>query len=431
MDAAEQLSSNMLEFALSRGMHYQLCLALLATIVSAFCARLVSAALGRVDAETDGPLLRARRVVGAIRQLTFPILHVIFAGAAIEIAATWPGHDLVVRGFAGLAGAHLLLRFEHTFVRTRVPAMLLRWIGVPLVLLLAVGLLDEITIWMDGLAVEIGNIRISLLVIARTLLFGTLLFWLGRASQVAGARAIRQQPDLDPGTKEIFAKLFEIVLFVLIFLLLLNVVGINLTTLAVFGGALGVGLGFGLQQIASNFISGIIILLDRSLQLGDYIQFDDGPCGRLSELNMRYSVIETFDGKEVMVPNERFITETFVNWTHSNPKQRYPINFQVAYGTDLDALFPLLREVVSSHPKVLAGPEVPFEERPDAEIAGFGESGIDILVEFWMEGVDDGRNRVGADLLHMIWNALQEHGMVIPFPQREVRIIGGGDSPTR
>lgn len=431
MDAAERLLSGFFEIALARGMHYQLCLALAAIISAAICAGLVSGALSRVNAEAEGPLLRMRRVIGQLRSLSFPLLHVLFAGAAIEIAQNWPGYDFIVRGFAGLAGGHLLLRIERAFVHARVPAMLLRWIGVPLVLLLAVGLLDDVTTWLDGLAIEVGNIRLSLLMLTRTLVFGTLLFWLGRASQRAGARVIRQQPDLDADTKEIFAKLFEIVLFLVVFLLLLNVVGINLTTLAVFGGALGVGLGFGLQQIAANFISGIIILLDRSIRIGDYIQLSDGPIGRLAELNMRYSVIETFDGKEVMVPNDRLITETFVNWTHSNPKQRYPINFQVAYGTDLDKLFPLLREVVSSHPKVLAGPDVPYEERPDAEICGFGESGIDILVEFWMLGVDDGQHRVGGDLLHMIWNALQEHDMVIPFPQREVRILDDGRTPQR
>jgi small-conductance mechanosensitive channel len=126
-----------------------------------------------------------------------------------------------------------------------------------------------------------------------------------------------------------------------------------------------------------------------------------------------------------MVPNEKFITTTFTNWTHNNRLQRYPINFQVAYQTDLEKLFPLLREVVSSHPKVLSGDQLPIELRPDAEISKFVDSGIEILVEFWMEGVDDGENRVGADLLFMIWTALQENGIKIPYPQREIKVLNG------
>ncbi|MEL0018295.1 MAG: mechanosensitive ion channel domain-containing protein, partial [Rickettsiales bacterium] len=138
-----------------------------------------------------------------------------------------------------------------------------------------------------------------------------------------GQRVIRTQEKLDPGTREVAAKLFEIGVFVLIFLLLMNVMGIDLTALAVFGGALGVGLGFGLQQIASNFISGIIILLDRSIAIGDYIELEDGRTGTLRELTMRSATLETFDGKDIMVPNEKFITTAFTNWTHNNKRQRY------------------------------------------------------------------------------------------------------------
>ena len=218
-------------------------------------------------------------------------------------------------------------------------------------------------------------------------------------------------------------KLFEIGLYVVMFLLLLGVMGINLTALAVFGGALGVGLGFGLQQIAANFISGIIILLDRSITVGDYIAFADGRAGTLRELSMRSATLETFDGKDIMVPNEQFIASSFVNWTHKNRKQRYSIECSVAYKTDVREMLRLVKEVVATHPKVLSGPELPIEEQPDAELSGFGDSGVNVLVEFWMEGIDDGKNRVGADLLLMIWDVLHEHGIEIPFPQREVKIL--------
>ena len=201
--------------------------------------------------------------------------------------------------------------------------------------------------------------------------------------------------------------------------------GIDLTALAVFGGALGVGLGFGLQQIASNFISGIIILLDRTITIGDYIELEDGRGGTLRELTMRSATLETFDGKDIMVPNEQFITTAFTNWTHNNKKQRYSLHFEVAYKTDLEPMFERIREVCATHPQVLSGEQYPLEERPDAEIEGFADSGIMILVEFWMEGIDDGKNRVGGDLYLMIWLALKEMGVEIPFPQREVKVLGG------
>lgn len=249
------------------------------------------------------------------------------------------------------------------------------------------------------------------------------MFWLGRISNDSGKQYIRKQENIDKGTREVFAKLFEIGLYFLIFILLLQVMGISLTAIAVFGGALGVGLGFGLQAIAANFISGIIILLDRSLIVGDYIELEDGRGGTISALNMRSTILETFDGKDIVVPNETFVTSSFINWTHANIKQRYSIEFQVSYSTDMEKLVEILKEVVASHPQVISGDDATPEEQPDAEISSFADSGIEVLVEFWMAGVDDGANRVDADLKMMIWKALKENDISFPFPQREVRIL--------
>jgi small-conductance mechanosensitive channel len=153
---------------------------------------------------------------------------------------------------------------------------LLKWVGLPVAVLYSLGWLSDVTQHLDSISFAVGNINLSVYTILRTLVFGFILFWLGRLSNTTGKRVIRAQKALDPGTREVAAKLFEIAILVVVFLLLLNVMGIDLTALAVFGGALGVGLGFGSQQISSNFISGIIILLDRSLTIGDYIQLEDG-----------------------------------------------------------------------------------------------------------------------------------------------------------
>ena len=376
------------------------------------------------SAPEEGAFYQFRSMLYRLRSLVFPLLNIIFLGVTVAIADTMIAQSWLIRIAQGLAVVFLLYTVITRFIQNRMIKVLAAWIGIPVATLQVFGWLDDVTAYLDGISLTAGNIRLSLFAILRTLVFGALLFWLGRISGNAGKEAIRKQPNLAPSTREIFAKLFEITIFFVIFLLLLQVMGINLTALAVFGGAVGVGLGFGLQQIASNFISGIIILLDRSLTIGDFIELEDGRSGMLRELNMRYGVLETYDGKDIMVPNEVFITSSYTNWTHKDPQQRYALEFQVAYSTDLDLLFENIRALCAEHPKVISGDDVPIELRPDAEIAGFGESGIDILVEFWMEGVDDGKNRVGADLLHSIWRSIQEHGMQIPFPQREVRILG-------
>lgn len=370
-----------------------------------------------------GRFQMTRRLLYRLRTIVFPILNIALLNVAAAITQDAVGQSWLVLIAQGLAVVLLLYSLVDQFIRDGLIRSLAIWVGIPLAILNVFGWLDDVTGYLDGLYLSGGNIRISLFALLRTLLFGAILFWLGRISNDAGKQAIRSRKSLDAGTREVFAKLFEIGLFVVLFVLLLQVMGINLTALAVFGGALGVGLGFGLQQIASNFISGIIILLDRSISIGDYIEMEDGRQGMLRELNMRFAVLETFDGKDLMIPNEQFITTQYTNWTHKDPKQRYSLEFQVAYSTDLDLFFDNVRAICREHPHVLSGDDYELEIQPDAEIAGFGDSGIDILVEFWMDGIDDGKRRVGADLLHSIWRSIQENGMEIPFPQREVRLL--------
>jgi len=374
---------------------------------------------------TTGSLLDMRKKIHSMQVLLLPIACAIALGFATPITKSLLGEAWLVRGAQGIAFVILAYNIANHFLSSVAMIRILKWIGVPIAILFMIGLLDDVVAHLDGVAIEVGNIRVTLYAIMRTLVFGIVLLWLARVSNVTGQRVIRNQGSLDSGTREVIAKLFEIAVFVVIFLLLLNVMGIDLTALAVFGGALGVGLGFGLQQIASNFISGIIILLDRTITIGDFIELEDGRTGTLRELTMRSATLETFDGKDIMVPDERFITTAFTNWTHNNQKQRYSLHLEVAYKTDLEPMFERIRDVCASHPSVLSGEQYPIEERPDAEIEGFADSGIKILVEFWMEGIDDGKNRVGGDLYLMIWMALKEMGVEIPFPQREVKVVGG------
>lgn len=313
--------------------------------------------------------------------------------------------------------------FIRAFVTSKTVAFFMRWVGMPIVFLHLIGILPIVVHALETVNISVGNVDVSAYGILRVLVFGALLFWLGRASNSIGQDIIRNHKTMDVTTKEVFAKLFEVALFCIVFLLLLNVMGINLTALAVFGGAVGVGLGLGLQSIASNFISGIIILLDRSLTVGDYVELEDGSKGFVREFKMRYAVLETYDGKDILVPNEKFINSLLINWTHKDPKQRYRIDFSVAYKTDIRAMCDIVKEAVAAHPQVISGEDIPFEERPDCEIDSFGDSGVNMFVEFWMEGIDDGKNRVGGDLLLIVFETLREHNIEIPFPQREVRVL--------
>ncbi len=426
----EAIWQQTLQYVTTLGFYTQIGAVFAAIIVSFAITRLLTTRV-KVFREEPKPglLFEARKTLHSLRALVLPVMIVLALGVATPISTELLGEAWLIRVAQGLGIIFLVYSLASHFIKNDLIILILKWLGIPVALLYMLGLHDDAISYLDSLTFEIGNIRITLYAILRTFVFGVVLFWLGRLSNATGQRVIRNQPAFDAGTREVIAKLFEIGVFALIGLLLLNVMGIDLTALAVFGGALGVGLGFGLQQIASNFISGIIILIDRTITIGDYIELEDGRTGTLRELTMRSATLETFDGKDIMVPNERFITTAFTNWTHHNKKQRYSLSFQVSYETDLPKLFDIVRDVVKSHPMVLSGDDLPPAQQADAEIEGFGDSGVDILVEFWMEGIDEGENRVGADLLLMIWTALQTHGIEIPFPQREIKVLGEINPP--
>jgi small-conductance mechanosensitive channel len=424
IDAAfDQFANTAFVWLTSTEFYSQLGLLLLATLLAFWLSAAFKkhSALLRQPAE-PGPLETLRNSVYQTRSLLLPLLLILFYTLSVDASQWLFKQSQVLRFALTLALLFMLYTIINRLVAKQFFRRLAHWVILPIILLEMLGWLGSVIGYLESLSIQLGSISISLYGVLRVVFFGSILFWLGRLSNNAAQQVIRSQHDLDIRTREVFAKLFQVVLFSVVFILLLEIMGVNLTALAVFGGAVGVGLGFGLQAIASNFISGIIILMDRSLSVGDYIEMEDGRSGIIRELNMRSTQLETFDGKVIMVPNEQFITSSFTNWTHNNIKQRYSLEFGVAYDTDLHQLFAIIRDVVASHPKVLSGDAVPLEERPDAEISRFDDYSVKILVEFWMEGIDDGANRVGADLLLMIWDALKQHGIKIPFPQREVTI---------
>jgi small-conductance mechanosensitive channel len=366
----------------------------------------------------DGRFLRYQKLLYSCRNLIEPLVFVGLMAAAAAVADAALGASWLIRIAQSLALVRLLYAIIMRFLTHPVINSAARWIGLPIAAIYALGYFGQFTTGLDNVALSAGNIRISLLALSKAALFGGILFWLGRTSSTAGQRVIRDQQSVDVQTRELAAKALEIAVFAIVGLLLLNILGLDLTTLAVFGGALGVGLGFGLQQIASNFVSGIILLLERSIKIGDYIEMEDGKTGTLRQMNMRSSILSTFDGKDIMVPNDKFITTQFTNWTNEDPRQRYEVEFAVAYDTDLHKVPTLIVKAVSAHEQVLREPE-----EPDVELRGFGDNGVNFTVEFWVSGIDDGKNKFTSEVRFLIWDALKKAGISMPFPQREIRIL--------
>ena len=292
-----------------------------------------------------------------------------------------------------------------------------RYVLLPTMALHAAGLLDDVTDQLGAAQVNLGNIQFTALALIRGAIAGALLFWLGAWSNRQSAGYIKAQPDLRPATRELAIKAAEVTIFGAAFLLLMSIMGIDLTAVAVIGGALGVGIGLGLQQIAANFVSGIILLLEGQTTVGDYVELDGGESGTIVKMTARACILETFDGKWIVVPNEHFITTRVVNYSDQGSANRYEALFSVSYETDINRVPEIIESAVAKLPFVLQSPD-----GPDCELRGFGESSVDFAVEYWVSGIDDGKNKYGSPVLFAVWNALKEAGIEMPYPRRVVEL---------
>ena len=385
-------------------------------------ARFLKKRLLALKLAESGPAVvrKAGQLVESLADLMRSIVLVALLAIAATVADAALGASWLVR----LAQSAVLVWLLYEAINRYITHPILRaagiWVGIPVATLQVFGWYDDVVRFLDSISLSVGNIRLSLYFIIKAGIFGAAFFWIGRVTSEAGRNAIQRQESLDRGLRELATRLFEIALYFVIFLLLLQVLGVDLTALAILGGAIGVGLGFGLQQIAANFISGIIVLLERSIVVGDYVELEDGKAGIVKQINIRSTVLETFDGKEIVVPNERFITQRFINWTHDDPRQRYEVEFMVSYDTDLHRVPPIIEEAVLKHPRVLREPEM-----PDCELREFADHGVKFAVEFWVEGLDDGPNKFSSDVLFLVWDALKENGIRIPYPRQEVVLLRG------
>ncbi|MBW8306310.1 MAG: mechanosensitive ion channel [Thiobacillus sp.] len=289
------------------------------------------------------------------------------------------------------------------------------WLVVALHLL---GWLPAVLEGLDGMAMKVGSSRISALATIKLLLALALLWllaqWLGRVIE----NRINRTEFANAGMQVALVKLSKFVLLVLVFLLALDAVGIDLTALTVFGGALGVGLGFGLQRIASNFISGFIVLFDRSIRPGDVITIDN-KLGWVQELHARYVVVQDRDGVERLIPNEMLITNEVINWSYSNRNVRLKIPVSISYDNDPEQALALLAEAARANSRILADPV------PTTRLMAFGDSGIELELRVWIQDPEAGLGSVRSDINLAIWRAFKDAGIVIPYPQRDLHIRSG------
>jgi len=400
----------------------QFAILILAYLLAVLISRKLKPSVTRLftPADDQGNIFAtARRFILIFLPLIMPLLAYGLTGLGESITRSIFGSGEVI-AFGKRIFLFLAARiFVTDIIKDGFLKLLGKFVLVPVAALNAVGLLELATTRLDAMVVPLGNLSFSLLFAIRFAVVGGIIFWFGRWSNDQSSTFISKQEEMRPATRELASKAAEIAIFGAAFLFLMNIMGISLTSLAVLGGAIGVGLGFGLQKIASNFISGVILLLEGQATVGDYVELDGGEAGTIVKMTARAAILETYDGRWIVVPNEDFITTRVVNYSDSGSANRYEAPLSVSYDTDINLVPGIVEAAVAKHSEVLSDPYP-----PDCELRSFGDSGVNFAVEFWVNGIDDGRHKFTSDVLFLVWNALKENNIEIPYPQRVVELKG-------
>ncbi|MFY9328056.1 MAG: mechanosensitive ion channel domain-containing protein [Georgfuchsia sp.] len=362
---------------------------------------------------------------GGLKRIAFPVVALILVIGARALLRNWHPVNLLsiaIPLLFSLAVIRMALYVLHHSLNPSTwlsnlerTISLLVWGLVALHILglfpLLIDLLESVSMSVGGESLNLWMIAQGIVTVVITLLIA---LWFSSLVDVKLAQA----QDMDGNLRVVFSRLTKALLILLAVLIGLPLVGIDLTTLSVFGGALGVGLGFGLQKIASNYVSGFIILLDRSIRIGNMISVS-GERGQVTRITTRYTVLKSLTGVEAIIPNEILVGSVVLNESFTDPQMRFPLQVQVSYSSDLEMAMRLMEDAAQRQPRVLADPP------PKAAIVEFADSGITLELGFWIADPHEGTISLRSNINLLIWKSFRAAGIEIPYPQRDVRIIGG------
>lgn len=314
-----------------------------------------------------------------------------------------------------LIALFVFLRFLRLIFNNSLVANLVAIFLIPTILLNILGLLEPIIFFLDQFAINLGKVRISIYTVIQAIFILSIVFWISSVVSKKSKSYFSSRPYLRTTTKGIINKTIDIAVYFIVFVVILQVFGVDMTTFTVIGGAIGVGIGFGLQKIASNFISGMVLLMEKSIEIGDIVELDNGNIyGTVTHFGGRYTLIETMDGKEIMVPNEDFIIGKVTNWTFNNHRVRLDIKIAIATNSDVKKARDIMLRTANEHPRCLKFPEA------ECFVENITDNKINIILYFWVGDIAAGRMGPKSDVLITILDRFKENNIEIPYQQLKV-----------
>jgi len=397
---------------------YQLAILTIAFLIAHFADRRLEP---RMEAWMRGmenaPKARLRFLVLISRHLRSLIFIALTWAAVFFIrSTTWPSRSYVIALVASLVTAWVFVSIVSRFIRNRALRKIATWSAWVIATVYILGLMTQTTDLLDQIAIQFGGVRLSLLLIVQAVITLAILVTLARWSSAIVKNRVDAIEDMSPSMKVLTDKMFRLLVYGIAVVIGLQSIGFDLTSLTVLSGAIGLGIGFGLQKVVSNLVSGVILLVDKSIKPGDVISLGE-TFGWISELGARYVSVVTRDGREYLIPNEDLITGQVVNWSHSSELVRLDIYFGVAYASDPHQVRRLASEAAAAVPRVMDSPA------PVCHIVGFGDSSIDFILRFWIRDPTGGLTNVRGGVYLALWDALKAANIEIPFPRRDVTIL--------
>ncbi len=370
-------------------------------------------ALRHIESRLRDRTLLALATTGV--ELLLPVICAVVLWIAYYAARAFDFPSAFLHIVGSLLNAWIVIRIISSAVRNQTWSRFFAVVAWSIAALSILQLLEPAVRFLDSLAITLGETRISLFLVLKGMLLALVLLWLATTLVRLLQRRIERSKSLTPSVRLLITQITRFTLILVAILIAIQSVGIDLTAFAVFSGALGVGIGFGLQKVVSNIISGIILLTDRSIKPGDVIEVT-GAYGVVNSLGARYASVVTRDGVEYLIPNEELIANTVVNWSFSNRRVRRRLKISISYDSDVELAMSLCMEAASETDRVLQDP------RPNCLLVGFGDSSVDLELRFWIEDPEQGVANVSSLVLLAVWHKFKEKGIEIPFPQRDLHL---------
>ncbi|MEQ8301157.1 MAG: mechanosensitive ion channel [Hyphomonas sp.] len=410
---------SVLEQALSVATLWQIGIIALAGVAGWLLSRLPNRRL-HAAAEARGRPDALARIYLSLASVLWPLTSVAFIWAAFGGFALAELPNVTLRIAASLLAAWVVIRLLTANMKKSFLTRAIALVAWTVAALYILRWLEPTVTALNDFQIPIGKNSISAWRILTSVAIAIVALWLGRLAGATAQSQLRSNSRLNPSMAGLLGQVANILLMIVAIAIALQTVGVNLSALTIFSGALGVGIGFGLQSIFSNFISGIIILIEKSVKVGDFIELQSGVTGLVSEINIRSTVVTTNDNVDILVPNEEFIKAQVINWTLREARRRTHIKFGVAYGTDKEIVRQAGMEAAAEVQWTLEnmGPRM-----PQVWLTGFGDSSLDFELVVWLtEEAVKKPSKVTADYNWALHSALERHGIEIPFPQQDLHL---------